>query len=43
MASQECLDAFKESPLVAREVIALRVSELEQLCESNGYSCFSLE
>jgi hypothetical protein len=42
MAPQECLDAFNECPFVAREVIALRVPELEQLRESYGYSRFSL-
>ena len=41
VASQEHIDAFKETPLVAREVIALRVSELEQFCKSHGNSCFS--
>ena len=42
MASHEHLDAFNETTLVGREVIALRVSEMEQLCKSNGNSRFAL-
>ena len=42
VASHEYLDAFNETTFVGRKVIALRVSELEQLCKSNGNSRFAL-